>query len=112
MSLLSARKLCSLLKRVMVIKNSQKYSRSRICLPSHLVLFAVLQDLDEVDCSALLHVRDLTENGQIIYTSQISPANVTGPPEHGHTKFVCLFRQEDFFCVESLDMCFLKLIFK
>ena len=47
-------------------QNSQKYSRSRIRLPSHLVLFIVRQDQDhplllEVDCSALLHVRDLAE---------------------------------------------------
>ena len=112
MSLLSARRALLFVAKGDGDLNSQKYSRSPICLPSHLVLFAVLQDMDEVDCNALLHVRHLSENGQIIYTSRPFPANVTEPSEHGRTQIVSLFRQENFVCVESFDMCFLKLILR
>ena len=71
-------------------QNSQKYWRSRIRLPSRLVLFVVLQDQDHpllqgVDCSALLHVRDLAEDRQIFTLSLSFPPNFSEPCAHGLT---------------------------
>ena len=87
-------------------ENSPKEARIRFWRPRRLFL-DVLKDRDrpflrEVDCGALLHVRDLAEMGQMFRLHNLSMLTEVN---HLHTGIhFLIFSQENFFCAESFDV--------